>query len=494
MTDELFEERLRRDLHRLATRLELGDHRRPTGRHGISGQHRPPLPHRGRRRALRRGVTAFVLVAVVGLAFLGPGRLLGTGHPFGAAAPSRPFRPDPTAAAATAPGFPGALAYLSGGSLYTAEPGSVPTAVAPSPSPGSAPQWSANGTWVGELDGTGHLRVRRASGAAVDLPGPATADTVTAFEWSPTAPLLALIPSAGADVGDLVVVDPATPDATPMVVPGPVVSFLWSPAGHRLAIVRAAGPSGEQVDIVDIVTGGRVALPYQVPADTTVLLGSWWPDGAGLVFWLDPGGSTAAEATGLPLVSLSLDATAAQPLGRTFVYLPWLAWSPDGHQLVIVDMTGAFPWDGSHLAVCRTGPAAPPCQALPQPAGTVTVDPAWAPNGKLLAFVRAGREPGLAPGTAITQWYGSRRLWVSSPDGRGAHEVTGAGPGVADPVFGPSSHSVSFAGAADIATIAVSGGRPRIIAAGLSGALDTAGPDGFGKLPWGGLPAWGPQA
>jgi TolB protein len=491
VTDELFEERLRRDLHRLAGRLELGDHR-PAGRHGLSGGHRSPLLLRGRRRARRRGLTAFVLAAVAGVVLLGPGRLLGPGHLFGPASPSRPFRPDPTAAAADAPGFPGALAYLSRGSLYTAEPGSVPTAVTPSPSPGSAPQWSASGTWVGELGGTGRLRVLRASGAAVALPSPATADPVTAFEWSPAAPLLALIPSAGADAGDLVVVDPAAPDAAPMVVAGPVVSFLWSPDGHRLAVVRDAGPGGEQVDVVDVVTGSRVPLPYRAPPDTTVLLGSWWPDGAGLLFWLDPGGSTAAEATGLPLVSLALGATDARTLGRTFVYLPWLAWSPDGHRLLIVDMSGAFPWDGSHLAVCRPGPVAPPCRALPQPAGAVTVDPAWAPDGRLIAFVRAGRDPGLVPGTAIAQWYGSRRLWVASPDGQGAEEVHGTGPGVADPVFGPSSHSISYAGASDIATIAVSGGRPTVIAAGLSGALDTAGPDGFGKLPWGGLPSWGP--
>ncbi len=484
MTDELFEERLRRDLRRLTSRMDL-----PTA--ATSGLRRGAIlgccvPRRRWQRALRRGLTAAIPAAVVVFVLLGPGHLAGS------AGPSAPPHLDPTAVAA--PRFPGALAYLSGGSIFTAEPGSGPTAVGSVPSPGSVPQWSADGAWVAELDGAGQLRIERASGRLVDLPAVVAAETIAAFEWSSSAPLLALVPSGGPDAGELVVVDPATPGAAPDIVASSVTSFLWSHDGHRLAYSIADGSRPERIATVDLVTGARTTLPFTPPADTSVLLGSWWPDGDGLVLWLDPGGSAAAEATGLPLVSLALDASDARPLGRTFVYLPWLAWSPDGRELVIVDMHGAFPWDGSHLAVCRPGPTPPPCQALSQPADTVSIDPAWAPDGQLLAFVRAMRAPGLTPGPGITQWYGSRRLWTALPDGAEAHEIAAAGAGVADPVFGPSGRTLTYAGSSDIATIGLAGGKPTIIAAGLSGALGTAGPDGFGKLPWGGIPAWGPPA
>lgn len=489
MTDDLFEQRLRRDLRRLADELVDGPgHGRPPGRASSV---------RVRRRRLGAALSPAASRALVGLWLVVAVCLVASGVVAGRVLEAHTLSLPRLAPVSALADVPGPLAYFTGQGLYTAEPGTAPHRVVQSGDPGSAPQWSPDGDWLAYLGPAGHLHLVHADGSDAHL---ALAAPVTAMTWSPVTNLLAVVPSAGPDAGDLVLVSTggssaagaaasATPGA-PTVVASSVTSFVWSADGTRLAYSQAGSVSQpEHVVVDDVVSGVKDVLPYQAPVGAGIELASWWPDGDGLLLWVDPGRSLTAEATGLPLEDLPLRATVATTLAKTFVYLPWLAWSPGGNRLLMVEMTGAMPWQGSRLAVCR--PVTASCQVLAQPAGTVSMDPAWSPGGDRIAFVRAPVLSGSSPGLTLDTWYAARRLWVSSPTGGDATAVAGAGSGVADPQFSPSGRSVLFVTAGSIDSVSLSGGRMTVIASGLAGALDTAGPDGFGKLPWGGTAAWG---
>lgn len=493
-SDELFEQRLRRNLRRLAEELVEGPGQ--DGR-GVAGDRRWYQLPRPSRRGLRRilpGWSPRASRALVALWVLSAALLLGGGIVAGLAlagpgAPYRTVRPGPEQAALDA--LPSPLAVVSGDQLLTLSPGGPEKTMAHA-TIGSAPQWSADGAWVAYLGPGGRLHAVAADGGRelVLLPWP-----VTAFTWSPAADLLAAIPAAGPDADHLVVTGPPRAEGSagsPTVV-GPLASsFVWSADGHDLAYtVPGAGSVPDRVVVVDLISGARRTLPYRPPAGTGVQLAGFWPNGQGLLAWLDPGRSAAAEATGLTLVALRLGSSVALPLATTFVYLPWLAWSPGGRRLALVAQVGALPWLGSQVEICR--PALGRCHALPQPPGTVTLDPAWSPAGNELAVVRAPELPTSGPGASLDSWDLRRRLWVVPADGGQGRLVRGSAPGATAPRFGLTGTTLVYATAQGVQSIPVQGGRSVGLLSGLRGALDTAGPDGFGKLPWGGVPAWQPS-
>lgn len=488
MTDELFEQRLRRDLRRLADELVDGPgHGRPAGRVGA-------VRNRATRRLLSPalGRTLVGIWLVVAVCLVGSGVI--AGQILARHEEAAPLRHAQQVAALAS--VPGPLAYFSHGSLWTAQPGEAPKAVLRSADPGSAPQWSADGNWIAYLGSGGRLHLVHPDGSDDHV---ALAGTVAAMTWSPVADLLAVVLGSGAEQGDLVLLAVAPsaspagagPLPPPKVVASSVSSFVWSADGTQIAYsVAGVGTQPDRIARYDVVSGASHWLPYVAPSGSGVELASWWPDGAGVLFWVDPGRSLAAEATGLVLESLPLSASRAMVLGRSFVYLPWLAWSPVGDRLLMVEMTGSFPWQGSQLALCAA--ASGSCRLLSQPPGTVSIDPAWSPNGHRIAFVRAPVLQASSPGASLDTWYTARRLWVSTPTGADAHEVPGSPAGVADPQFGASGKTLDYVTNRAIASIVSTGGAPTTIATGLTGALSTAGPDGYGKLPWGGTAAWGP--
>ena len=501
MTDELFEQRLRRDLRRLADEMLGGplaagspagagrwrrSARALAGGHGTTAAvsaHRQPVRLRRARSVLSPAFSRTLAVVWVVVAVC----LVGSGVVAGRVLTATPTNLNSEPAVATLSDVPGPLAFFSGSRLYAAEPGSAPRPVIRVGDPGSAPQWSADNTWIAYLGSGGHLHLVRPDGAEAHL---ALSATVTAMTWSPASNLLAVVPASGPMSDDLVLVKVGATTSTPTVVATHLSSFVWSADGRQIAFgIGGVGSQPDRLFVYNVVSGVTTPLSYTPPPGTGAMLASWWPDGSGLLLWLDPGRSPAAESTGLQLVSVPLDGTGALALARTFVYLPWLAWSPDGHRLALVAQSGSFPWQGSRVEVCR--PASGTCTSMAQPAGTVSLDPAWSPGGGRLAFVRAPVLSSSSPGGGLDHWYAGRRLWIASADGANAHPVAGARAGAAQPAFGPSGRSIVYVTADAVHAVAAAGGHDKVLVRGLGGALDTAGPDGYGKLPWGGTAVWG---
>lgn len=493
MTDEIFEQRFQRDLHRLAERLASRSGQvatppadlvlSPTEARWRDRRFRPRTGRRGSTRyrlsAGGRTIRVLAILGAVGVlafgAFVNPGHLIG----------HRTIRLRHATPTAALFHFPGALAYLANGSLSTAQPGGRPVAITPAVAPGSAPQWSVGGRWITYLGTADHLHVVRPDGTPIATP---VTSAVAGMTWSPTAKLLAILLAAGPHADELLLWDPTGNGSPPRIIASSVTSFVWSSGGKQLAYSVQSATQPDQLVTYDLLTGARNVLPYRPPTGTGLLLAGWWPDSRGLVFWLDPGHSVAAEATGLELADLPLYADQPHLMGRTFVYQPWLAWSPGGGRLLIVTMTGSFPWQGSQLTTCR--PALDRCQGLPQPRGSVSLDPTWSPGGGHIAFVRAAARGSLTSPGGVNRWYQTRHLYVARADGTHARLVAGAGSGVADPTFSPSGRSIYYSTDQGVAFLPVGGGLSTMVVSGLAGALGTGGPDGYGKLPWGGLAVW----
>jgi len=484
--DELLEERLRQGLERLADAATA-----------MPARVRHPAFKGAFDRAGSRYRRWWWLPMLPALSALGAGAVIAASLLF-PVAPARvtpPYHP-PYAPSDLAADLPGELAYVSAGELYSAEPGSAPGRVSSVVDPSSSPEWSPDGQWIAYLGPRRGLHVVSVDGLQVPT---GLGGAVVAMTWSPTSDVLAALVVSGPYEGRLVLLS-MTGSTTGALAPtrpvtvasrAPVVSFAWSPGGQRMAVTTApVGPSGRAgIEVIDLAGGPVTILPYVAPAQSSLILGGWWPDGKGLLAWNDPGESPTSEAAGLDLLSIPLGASQAMLLDRTLVYLPWLAWSPGGNRLLLVHSSGALPWAGTGLALCR--PAQGTCHDLPEPPGTVQLDPAWSPDGRTIAFVQAAAESGLAPGVGLDAWFESRSLWVESAAGTNPRRLAGAGTGVAEPRFSPGGSQIAFVTSSSIETVPISGAHANVLVGNLSGALSTAGPDGYGKLPWGGLAIWG---
>ncbi len=542
LPDEILEERLRRGLARLA---EAAASRPAT----------PTVPAR-EPRLRARNRRWWWLPLLPALSAIGAGGVLAIALlvPLASSRPS-PTTGAAVSGASAFEQLPGTLAFVSAGHLYTAEPGSRPQPVPGVANPASEPQWSPDGQWLAYLGPNRGLHVVSVggqqvitgiTGSVVAITWSPTADILAVLPaGGPESGRLMLLslPAGSAGAGSAgagsagagsagagsagsssgLGISVALSVTYPPTASGRIASFAWSPGGRRIAVVPASPAPGDSshIDVLELpgtaqasgqsapaptpapaqapTPGGATAdaagitvrvLPYTAPSGAGLLLGGWWPNGEGLLAWIDPAHSLAAEATGLELVSIPLTSPVAMPLARTFVYLPWLAWSPGGNRLLLVHASGALPWAGTGLALCR--PAQGTCHTLPEPPGSVSLDPTWSPSGKAIAFVRAADARGLPQGVGLDAWYSTRSLWTAAPDGANAHAVPDAGHGVAEPRFGPTGSSIAFVTGSAIEVLPAGGGRPTVLAASLAGALDSGGPDGYGKLPWGGLATWGP--
>ena len=114
------------------------------------------------------------------------------------------------------------------------------------------------------------------------------------------------------------------------------------------------------------------------------VIADWWPDGGGVMAWMDPMGSGSIRADGLPLYDFDVDGGRRRLTTSMLTYPAWLATSRPHDEVALIaggdrELTGA----NKHVVVC----APRHCRSIPQPKNLVSFDPTWTTSGRL-AVVR----------------------------------------------------------------------------------------------------------
>ena len=109
----------------------------------------------------------------------------------------------------------------------------------------------------------------------------------------------------------------------------------------------------------------------------------WWPDGSGVLSWLDFQGSGSLAADGLPLLDVSIKTGHRRQLAKTMLQYPgWLATSKLRNKVAFIAGGDRILTNGhKHLVIC----ARTHCRRVAQPEHQVTFAPAWSVDGQLAA-------------------------------------------------------------------------------------------------------------
>lgn len=379
------------------------------------------------------------------------------------AAPPGPVAAAPTGTAA--PGAPtprveafhglGKLAYVRDGHLYILNGETDRLLEVPGTKAPGALAWSADGEWLAFRDGeTGLFLADGATGRAHEIPG--IPGQLGDFAWSPTGSALAVSIALyekgpeGPATGEIWLIDdPARPQPRRLAATNtPAGALHWAPDGKRLAyaITLPYTNPESRSDVLEVIptSGGQPERWYTAESAGLDPAG-WWPDGKGILFWLRPMHCVSCAMDGRPLQSLAAGAARPLALPDTLLHRDWLSWAPDGRSLLIVRGGGRITWDMKQLATCdvTTGK----CRDLPQPETAVSLDPAYAPDGSRIAFVRAARRPGqwgFGNQDELRAWVDSLTLWTSRPDGSEARQIGAAGSRIYAPAWAADSRHLLY--------------------------------------------------
>jgi Tol biopolymer transport system component len=480
-----------------------------TASHAPLFRTRVPLGH-GRRMVLWGAIT---FMSVSALGFLGARYLTGS-LPFDSQEASESAVPPGSGPAALgAPAAPavnpralppdGRLAFVWHGRLYLLD--SPTRSVKLLARRGAvSPALSSDGNWVAHLKrvpegsevGT-RLWIRSADGKkahrVTDLPS-----ELGTLAWSPASSTLA-VTSGGpeGEDGQVWIVKPGESSRRIATTPRWIPKVAWRPDGKALAYVAPlpaevsdlrAGEATDALFMLELGSGAPGAPKRLFAAENEgIELAGWWPDGRGLLFWRNPEHSASLAADGLDLFSLRLADGAARKLATTLVYPEWISWAPDGRRVLLVSGPGRESSDNKSLATCDVSSGM--CATLPQPAGTVALDPAWSPSGDRISFVRAARQEGLAGPWG--RWTATRRLWTAAPDGSDAREVETEG-AVFGPVWSRDGRRILFLGDGALWLADPSGGTSVRVVSPFPGPSGDATGDGFyyGFFPLDSLSSW----
>ena len=379
----------------------------------------------------------------------------------------------------------GLLAFVSRGRLFVLDGKTQKlTAVTSAAAQVSDPRFSPNGRWLSYTTGPGRFGLARADGG-----GARTIALRGSGEWLPNGDLLSDngILHVSAD-GSLVRVGS---------IPKGLVA--WSPNGDRFAFVSRAvihEPNGafqgvETLQVADSLTGKRTTwrgAPFSftrkagfqgnVTANVRVL-----PHREGILFWIDPDQSNSYAADGLSVYEVRGPVAKATRLAVTLG--DTVSVGPGG-KLAIGAGGNRYAWITKYVVTCDA--AAAQCTKAPTPPGQLTINPAWSPNGKMLAYVEAAARPaGDFRQATIERWYSTHTLWLLRSGAAQATEVAGT-QGAAAPLWSNDSTSVLYVAGDALWLIPKIGTRPEKIAGPLYPR--NAWPSYYGEIGWSSQFAW----
>ena len=254
----------------------------------------------------------------------------------------------------------GELAFVSRDQLYVLDnAGSVTKVLGPAPggSYGSL-AWSTDGSWLAFTYTTPSPGIEAGyaeTGLWVVRAGAPDAEQVAftgvgELAWSPTTSLVLAFESLDPETNTTTLWEDV-PGHGATAVPGITPffgGFAWSPDGSHLAVVtghpgKANGPGPLSVLQVVPVAGGSPTTWFESTQNGIDIAG-WWPNGNGLLFWIDTDNSASLAADGL---------RALQPGCRRSA--PRACAHPRQHVVGVVEprwtQRGGRRWWGSHHLV-----------------------------------------------------------------------------------------------------------------------------------------------
>jgi WD40 repeat protein len=386
---------------------------------------------RQRRRRARLAAAILVLVTAGGVAYLIVRSTSG-----GAAA----IEHTPNGPVVNVAGFAhhGKLAFVSHNRLWVldGETGSVRSLPTPGP---QRPVFSADGRWLAYLeqnnisprlwlahsDGTGAHVVR---GLKV----------YSLYGWSPASDVLAVATGPERTRQPCPCSAPTTvrlisPDGRARRIARVpwVYGAAWSPGGDALAVGRIAQRTSVLASYP--VAGGWPTVWLSIPARKTlngmngaiVSVAGWWPR-FGLGIWVF-GEGMVHNNDETPLDAIATPHAGPRLLGQTLSdgATDVVAASSKGLVAIVTDHGGGrAAWQDKQLELCTP---TSPCTPMASARGDVTLDPAWSPNGKTLAYVEA---PNVRTGPwtqkALAAWFAAHRVFLYDVATRRAHELIAA--------------------------------------------------------------------
>jgi len=310
-------------------------------------------------------------------------------------------------------------------------------------------------------------RLRRTRFAAVPVTAAAVA-LVTAALADDSAHERRLI-SFSSYVGKRPWIYTVEPDGRNLRRLGPGENAAWSPDGSKLAFARDHDSADVYLMGLDgsgrrriIRARGGVGGPAWSPDGRRIAInacirgcGIWIarPDGSGLTrvardrsqvygqpIWA-PDSRSIALMTADPdgIVVLDLASGRARRMTRKLDYDP--VWAPDSSAIAFTRVTPRFRQRGERWEIdvlSLTGTSRHRLRSLVSPRPEQLGDPAWSPDGKLIAFdteVRHASSCGRAGGNAI---------YVVAPDGIGLRRMTPYGPPHESPRWSPDSTQLLY--------------------------------------------------
>jgi len=90
----------------------------------------------------------------------------------------------------------------------------------------------------------------------------------------------------------------------------------------------------------------------------------------------------------------------------------------------------------------------------------VTLDPAWSPDGKTLAFVEAPASPAEGfPQAVVASWYATHTLWTLRTPSHVAHQIPGT-KGATAPVWSSDGTSLVYEAGGALWLVPALSGKP----------------------------------
>jgi TolB protein len=257
---------------------------------------------------------------------------------------------------------------------------------------------------------------------------------------------------------------PVSGQASKLVNSDGTFHLAWSHDGRFLAY-NVTLPSEEPVNRSDalytIAIDGGKPVELLVAPQAGIQVSSWWPDGKGLLYWLDPLYSASLAADGMGLCSLHLGDTEAKPLATGLAHQGWQSLSPQGN-LLMVTGSGRIVWAEKSLVAVDL--ASGSVQDFNNPEGSVAIDPSFSPDGSRIAFIAAKNLGdnvwGFDRPEELADWVATRTLWLQNADGSGAHPLTAAGTGVYQPAWSKDGDHILYVRDNALWIIRADGGQP----------------------------------